>query len=551
MAAPSPEPLRLFKKYGNRTSSLVSLYPHFHSTVVGHYEVRCIEKKNLVAIANEPLAPVHARKEVILEYFNKNPNKDQLIFPISLQLAGELAKEGWSTWQIGSEPIFSLREYFKDGEEKLNLFPIARALKSRGGKVFELTLEQFLERKSEVNELREEWLSEKKNSAFEFLNVVDPQEHEEFKRFFALEFRGKLMAFMTATPVYLNHQIIGYFFNDILRRRKAKSATNELMIIEAMKILHREGVLEVRLGLAPLSRLSPASRDFKMLNTLYEKWTWGYNFKTLYQFKNKLGPTRWSPLYLASNRKSLSLVLINVMRLHLTPGAFKEFFKRSWYQYKINFEMKPSLAKAKVKKTKPATLLSFINRIKFSLALHLFFVGLHYLKNTNATVLAWFNSSAYIPGQVTTAGLFAGPLFHNHGYHLFGDQLFFVTFASIIEYNFGPIFMLATTALGLWLSNPFTKAFLSSTLQFLKPESFALTLQENDYGSSNAVFSLAGAYLCTLKNRGWLFWPICFHALYICFQRESFLAIHHFMGLYLGYFFALFYLKRKILMAKD
>ena len=34
---------------------------------------------------------------------------------------------------------------------------------------------------------------------------------------------------------------------------------------------------------------------------------------------------------------------------------------------------------------------------------------------------------------------------------------------------------------------------------------------------------------------------IFFHALFICLQRESFLAIHHLMGIALGYLFAAIY----------
>lgn len=552
MLGHSEHTLQLFKKYGDRTSSLLTLYPHFQSYQQQNYEIRYIEKKNLVAIANEPFAPESLRKEAVAQYFRqeKNLKKDQLIFPISERLAGELREEGFNVWQVGAEPIFTLDKFFKEGEDKLSQFPIAKTLKNRGGKVSELTLEQFIERKEEINELREDWLAGRKNSAFEFLNVVDPLEQKEYKRFFILEVRGALMAFMTATPIYMNHQIIGYFFNDILRKQKARSATNELLIIESMKKLHSEGVLEVRLGLAPLARLEKGSRDYKTLNNLFEKWKLGYNFKTLYEFKNKLGPTKWRPIYLASNRKTLSSVLINVMRLHLTPGAFKEFIKRSWYGYKRKMAMKENLKPLKKEKPAQLTVFKFLSRIKYTLSLHVFFMGLHYLKNTNEQVLALFNSSAYIPGKVTAAGLMIGPLFHNHLYHLLGDQLSFVIFAGIIEYTFGPMIMLMITAIGLWLSNPFTKAFLSSTLQFISPGSFQQMLLEKDYGSSNAVFALAGAYLFTLKSKGWLFWPFFFHALYICFQRESFLAIHHFMGIYMGYVFAAIYFNSKILKEK-
>lgn len=97
------------------------------------------------------------------------------------------------------------------------------------------------------------------------------------------------------------------------------------------------------------------------------------------------------------------------------------------------------------------------------------------------------------------------------------------------------------TALGLWLSNPLTHAFLASNLKFLKPEIYAKMLMEKDYGSSNAVFALIGATIYSLKSKAWLLIPMVFHAMFICFQRESFLSIHHFTGMYLGYAFMNWY----------
>ncbi len=108
-----------------------------------------------------------------------------------------------------------------------------------------------------------------------------------------------------------------------------------------------------------------------------------------------------------------------------------------------------------------------------------------------------------------------------------------LSFAAI-EYFFGSSLFLLMTALGLWISNPLTHAVL---WMFLKPFSlihWTKVIHEIDYGSSNAVFSLVGSCLYVLKKNGWLLWPFTFYGIYICLQRESFLAIHHFVAIFLG-----------------
>jgi hypothetical protein len=282
-----------------------------------------------------------------------------------------------------------------------------------------------------------------------------------------------------------------------------------------------------------------------MLTKIFNKWKIGYNFKSLYEFKTKLKPTKIRPLYLASDKKNISKVLIDVIKLHATENFIKNFFTRTWYEYKQNLKLKEHIKK--YVQPNATTFTDILFRIKFSLSLCIAFVSLHFLKNNTAFGKNWFEASAFIPGQVTFEGLILGPLFHNHAFHLIGDQLSFIIFAGSLEFVFGPLVMLSVTAIGLWASNPVTHAILASTQKFISPSWWDKVLVEKDYGTSNAVFALVGTSLYVLKRNAWLFIPFLFHALYVCFQRESFLAIHHLVGIYMGYIAGIwFFTKRKI-----
>jgi lysylphosphatidylglycerol synthetase-like protein (DUF2156 family) len=82
-------------------------------------------------------------------------------------------------------------------------------------------------------------------------------------------------------------------------------------MLEAMRILKEnyQGT-EVRLGLCPLSLITAdplAEKTFRLritqsfLQWLGQQNTSVYGFRSAFEFKAKLGPSRWEPLYLLSS----------------------------------------------------------------------------------------------------------------------------------------------------------------------------------------------------------------------------------------------------------
>jgi hypothetical protein len=100
----------------------------------------------------------------------------------------------------------------------------------------------------------------------------------------------------------------------------------------------------------------------------------------------------------------------------------------------------------------------------------------------------------------------------------------------------GVSFFLLLTMAGLFLSNPLTHAMVAPILYYFPDLLQNHFLLEKDYGSSNAVFTLVGGMGGILNSRSWLFIPFLVYAVLIAFSLESFLAIHHIIALYFGYF---------------
>ncbi|MCK6595844.1 MAG: phosphatidylglycerol lysyltransferase domain-containing protein [Bacteriovoracaceae bacterium] len=538
-----------FKAFGDRTSSLLSLYPHFDSftPMSSPGNLQYLETKKSLIVATEPMTSTSKRSSVIKEFFEtKDPQSEKrhVIFPISSKLATELQAMNYHIWQVGVEPIFHLQEYFDLPYDVLHHFPLARALKKRGGVVKEIEALSSDDVKEQLLSITKVWKDNRGSNEFQFLNKVDPFFYEDLKRFFVLEDRQKVVAYLTATPIFLNQQVIGYFFNDIIRGNQVRAGTNELLILEAMRMLKEEGIHEVRLGMCPLAEIDPHAKNSRFLTKIFDRWQMGYQFKKLYQFKKKFNPTKFEPLYFASSSPKFSHFVSDVLHAHYPERLGSHLWQSFKKSSRKNLELK-SIVDVLTKKEKISSVTKIVGKIPWTLGLASFFVGLHLVKNYSLFGKTLFDHSGYIPGQVSSLGVMVGPLFHNHLFHLIGDQLSFVIFAGAIEYMFGSWLMLFLTSVGLWLSNPMTHVLLSFTVPSTSEAWWNSLLVEKDYGSSNAVFVLVGAMIFSLKRNLWLFAPFLFHGLYIVLQRESLLAFHHLLAMYLGYGCMQVYVKMK------
>lgn len=106
--------LQLIKKFGNRTNSFMTLYPGLQSYDTEDGVIRYLENEKSCLVASEPLMDDAVKPAHLVKFAQaaKEKRKRSLIFPISKSLANQLSNEGMHIWQIGSEPIFDLNEYF-------------------------------------------------------------------------------------------------------------------------------------------------------------------------------------------------------------------------------------------------------------------------------------------------------------------------------------------------------------------------------------------------------------------------------------------------------
>jgi hypothetical protein len=543
-ADPDPGLLEAFRRFGDRTSSFRTLGPGFETfrpteargasgapAPVIRY-VPALGGRHWVA-ACEPLADADARVDAALSFFEtaRASGLRPVMLPVGAGLSLALTTRGCHRLQVGAEPVFDLFEVFA-GPDPLLIHPRARALARKGVEVVELEAAQLAPGQPDraaLDETFSAWQAALRAPGLGFLSRAAPFEHLAWKRVFALRVDGRVEAFAGAVPV---PAVQGWYFSDIVRRPKAKAGTMELLLLTAMRRLYASGAAEVRLGMAPLADLDPRQTRSPAGRVL----AWAAQRRVLYDFrgnavfKRKLQPTRWEPLYLVTPTPPTLSTLRAVLDVHL-PGGVVHALSQTWAARPVEAVLRPDVAL----RPWPASSAELAARTRLTVAFVGFCLLLHVLRLSVPAVAELHRASAFVPGAPTLAGVFLGPLWHNHLYHLFGDLLSFLIFGGLLELLTGRALYGAATAAGLWLSNPLTMLLAAGPLATLWPEGWQNFLHEVDYGSSNAIYAFVGALAAFLRRPWWLLVPFFLNGVWVCVANESWLALHHHVALFAGY----------------
>jgi len=138
---------------------------------------------------------------------------------------------------------------------------------------------------------------------FGWLFAVDVFQHKERKKYFAArDATGRLVGFLAASPIPARD---GWYLEDVLRRRESPNGTTDLLVVEVLDLLRRDGAKLATLGTAPMAMeggvdpdvpnsflLSKAARIVAGCFSLF------YNFEGVRRFKAKFAPSWWESEYL-------------------------------------------------------------------------------------------------------------------------------------------------------------------------------------------------------------------------------------------------------------
>lgn len=310
---PTTELLRLHELHGYNAHSLVGIASgvRLWSCPETDGAISYNEFGKVWLVPGEPLASADNEAALTDRFLRAARAKGRTVgfLPASERFAKHSTQLGLRAVKIGSAPYFDLATWSPRGD---------RAKKARAGinhafragvRVTKVTsIDEKLIR--ETDRLCKSWVTTRRSpTQFRWLFTVDLFQHSERKKYFtAHDATGRLVGFLAASPIPARE---GWYLEDVLRLPEAPTGTTDLLVVEALKSLKRDGAKLATLGTAPMAlegtvdslvqcspRLSQVTRFVAAVFTIF------YNFDGVRRFKAKFAPSWWESEYVLISKNT-------------------------------------------------------------------------------------------------------------------------------------------------------------------------------------------------------------------------------------------------------
>ncbi len=261
---------------------------------------------NRVAItAGEPIAALAEQPTAIDEFlrFTQHHQWEPLFFEVTEPIVPVLKERGFSFLKLGEEPFFDLERFTLKGNKMANVRSSGNTARKRG-----VTVREYDPRSREaalinpqLQAISQAWLQGKGIGELTFTLGTLSLAHPGDRRYFIAEQEGRVIGFLTYTPIFARQGV----YLDLMRRvSHTPPGTMDLLLTESFRLLKETGIKQVTLGMAPLanvqnSEIEQSPRLAWALQQMYDRGQKFYNFKCLYDFKQKFNPHHWESKYLA------------------------------------------------------------------------------------------------------------------------------------------------------------------------------------------------------------------------------------------------------------
>jgi membrane associated rhomboid family serine protease len=540
---------QLLKLHGKTSNSFLALYPGYQYFYLDNPELGCIpyfRTRNAWVGLAEPLAgPEHQMK--LLKAFAADAGAEKkaaVLLPIERGFRDYAEKEGFRSFQIGSEPYFDLDLYPPPGRDWLDVSHSARALKhSKGYVVREFQIEEASRAlRLELGQMLQDWIESRKTGELGFVNRVEPYTLPQFKKYFLIEGQDRIWAFLACVPIWGSQ---GWYFIDVIRRNDSPAGCVELLMLEAMKILRSQGAKCISLGVSPLAKLdtSRAAGDSfasRITPYFFDHFQWFYNFQSLYRFKAKFNPTEWRPAYVIHNFGRTDLRLVSVLGDAFVPQglltAFKQMLSRKLDLSEYLREMGEWVCDAFVLRAPSRKYQDLVVRAPLSLALITSWILMFvFFRPVDSDVSFSFDAMTSIESFGDAWRVWGLPGFlHWNIWHLSLNLVTFLIVGITFEFFCGTLPMFLAFLTGTLLANTVTAGIFWILVKVPFLSIFTNTLLTEDVGASLGIFGCAGAWSYILKNKKWVWTAIPGMILVIALVTGDYFQINHVVAAFLG-----------------
>jgi phosphatidylglycerol lysyltransferase len=470
---------QLVAQYGNHSNSFLALYSGYHYFHLEDASQGCIAyirtDKAWVGLA-EPLGTTENQVKLLTEFIKeaKTDGKYVVFLPVGERFRQLAQQAGFRAFQIGSEPYFNLDYYPHSGKSWLDVSHSAKALRAKGYQVkkFDFTT-CSKEVRIELTQIQQEWLESRKTGELGFVNRVEPEFLSRLKAHFYIEFSGRIYAFLSAIPM---NQGKAWYFIDVIRRRDTPAGSVELLMLEAMRLLKEEGAKHISLGVAPLATAAQplkghvsSTLETKM-KYFFEHFQWFYNFKSLYDFKNKFQPSEWKVAYAMHNFGRTDHRFLSVLTDCFVPRgvmfAVTQMLRRKLNPRSILREVKSWMTDSLILRSNPKSFLDVFSRAPWSIGVAILFclIFIGTFESNVELSKYWTDHGAFSFYNMLGINSFGRavevlimPAFlHWNPPHVLFNAVTLILFATSLEIFFGSRFFLISYFSAVLLANPVT-----------------------------------------------------------------------------------------------
>jgi membrane associated rhomboid family serine protease len=287
-------------------------------------------------------------------------------------------------------------------------------------------------------------------------------------------------------------------------------------------------------------------RAYKLLHWVFENGGSHYNFKSLYEFKLKLQPSRIDPVYLIYSPQPFGLRVIRGLLdafvaegipravIHSILSGAQHGLRVSTLDATVRKLMDPSFVALD-----PATSMrSLLKRTAGSFTLASGLVALFLLTiGPDWKIMEPISRfSAFSWQQILEPQRWILPgLLHWDPFHIIVNLVFFSLFCAPLEYLLGTQIFLWVFAVCALVSNPITSALLMGVAQYLAPAHLASWAAERDLGASLGIFGCAGGLTAILKHGAAVRIALTIGILVFVGLTPDALQLNHWIALLLGW----------------
>lgn len=253
----------------------------------------------LAVVAGAPICPEDRLDPVIAEWtaFCEAHRWTPCYFGAEERLHQALAGcPGYCEIVLGAQPDWSPAEFIDRFRSTPSLRAQANRARHKGVLVHEASIAEA-ERDPELRAVLRSWVQNRGLPTMRFLVEPFTLDYLPGRRVFVAERNGVCVAFLVLCPAPGRN---GWLTEEFPRTPEAPNGTVELLMLEACRRLDREGADYLTMGIVPLFTGGLLGADPAWLRPL-RSWAQAhynrfYNFRGLFEFKNKFRPARWTPV---------------------------------------------------------------------------------------------------------------------------------------------------------------------------------------------------------------------------------------------------------------